>query len=126
MGTTSHLTPGDFSKSFSAFLRRVIEAQGGRPTERWAEANMPASRGRTYWGKLLNGTQAMTTEDISVLAQWLGVKPFEFIRGVRENDLSLVGVGGSGDDEPQVLSAEEEQRLRKNALDLAAKEDDQK
>ena len=122
MGSKSHLTPGEFSQTFNDFLRRVVEAQDGRPTERWAEANMPKERGRSYWGKLLAGTQAMTTEDIYLVARWLNIGPFDFVRAVRENDLVAALVGSSSDTfNPAVLTATQLEALRQAQMDLAAK-----
>lgn len=123
MGAKSHLTPGEFSQQFNDFLKRVVLAKGGRPTARWAQAHMPDDRKKDYWHKIINGTQAMTTEDISVVARWLDVSPFDFVRAVRENNLTLVNVSGGTD--PGVLSPEEEQSARE-AFGLAARRRAQK
>lgn len=94
MGSKSHLTPRAYSLRFNRFLERVIvEQKGGRAEARWAEVNMPGppdGRGKDYWAKLLKGKQAMTTEDISLVADWLDVSPMTFVRAVHEDDIALV------------------------------------
>ena len=119
MGSTSHLTPGEYSLTFNDFLLKVVVTQGGVPTARWAEINMPSARGKSYWEKLLKKTQSMTTEDIALIASWLEMDPFVFVRAVRTDDIHLVPkfaqlpVSGSEDDGITPISIEEERELRR-------------
>jgi len=126
MGSLSHLSPGDYSRTYNTFLAKVVEAKQGRTTARWAERNMPKVRGKAYWEKLLRGIQAMTTEDIGVIADWLNMDPFLFIRAVKEDNLHLVPefkklriVSSSPDDGFTQLPDNEEEADRQKLLTAA-------
>jgi hypothetical protein len=127
MGSKSHLKPGEYSRKFNDFLVKLVAAQDGRPTARWAERNLPSERGKDYWQKLFDARQAMTTEDIALLARWMGVSPITFVRAAHAGDVSLLGVSGLGDTDPlEVLTAAQEEELRSHAVALAAKESSQR
>lgn len=106
MGRISHLTPAEFSRQFNAMLRQVVAAKGGASgrsvagvSARWAGDNI-TGRKKDYWAKLFVDGAAMTTEDIALVAKWLGVSPFEFVRAVREDNIELLlAVGGSTHDD---------------------------
>lgn len=132
MGRTSHTTPAEFSKKFNDLLRQVVVARGGASdvaktgvSVRWAEEHI-GGRGRTYWNRLFDDATAMTTEDIALVSDWLGVSPFEFVRAVREGNADLV-VGGSTDDDAEVLMmpSRKEKEIRQSAP-IAANRDDKK
>lgn len=120
MGTLTHLSPGEFSLQFNSFLGRVVEdGLNGRLTARWAEKNMPPERKKEYWHKLLTNKQSLTTEDISLIADWLDVSPFVFVDAVKTNDLDLVRAVSSWMDD-DLLDANEEERRRRGDMALAA------
>lgn len=89
MGTTSHLTPrAAFAELMNAYTWHVAEGQGwdrsGRKMESALEPDMAPKR--TYWLKILNNKQAMTTQDIALLAKHFGLTPYEYIDRAREWD----------------------------------------
>lgn len=89
MGSTSHLQPrSTFAAVMNAYTWHVAAAQGwdrsGRQMEEALEA-VDAPK-RTYWLKILNGKQAMTTQDVAVLAKHFGVSAYEYIDRARDWD----------------------------------------
>lgn len=84
MGSTSHLEPQRFAEALRTYLNAQIEPLGADNSGRWLEARTDGARSRGYWRKITAGTQAMTSNDIEVLAREIFKQsPYEFIRAVR-------------------------------------------
>lgn len=84
MGSTSHLEPQRFANALREYLNAQIEALGADNSGRWLETHTHGARSRNYWRKITNGAQAMTSNDIEVIATTLfDQTPYEFIRATR-------------------------------------------
>lgn len=107
MGSTSHLQPRSaFAAVMNGYTWHVAAAQGWDRSGRKMEEALQAADApkRTYWLKILNGKQAMTTQDVAVLAKHFGVSPYEYIDLARDWDEAgqpvegyLPGVGRRSD-----------------------------
>ena len=85
MGTKSHLEPEQFAEQLRGFLWEQIEPLGADKSGRWLEAATGKARSREYWRKILAGVQAMTTNDVQVIAECIFEQsPYEFVRAVRD------------------------------------------
>lgn len=82
MGKTSHAEPGDFASELAAYLRYLINANGGGQdlSGRWMAQASGGARSYDYWSKLIKGRQAMTTNDLDVVGEIFGMTAFEFVR----------------------------------------------
>lgn len=84
MGSTSHLTPLRFAEDLRAYLWEQIEPLGADRSGRWLTAATNNARSREYWRKVIAGQQAMTTNDIEVVAALFDQTPYEFVHTVRQ------------------------------------------
>ncbi|MGH3703767.1 MAG: hypothetical protein ACRDT9_03980 [Agromyces sp.] len=85
MGRRSVTTPASgFALQLGEYLWHLVEADGGDRTGRHLSRVLNGERARDYCGKLLDGSSAMNTNDIALIADWLEISPYEFIRQARE------------------------------------------
>lgn len=111
MGRISHLPPRRFAEELRAYLWAQIEPEGADASGRWLEARTGGARSRDYWRKITSGAQAMTTNDVEVLAGLFDQSPYDFIRSARRWMLPagelIEGrfVGGLEDDEAAAARA---------------------
>ena len=83
MGKTSHLEPGSFASHINGYLWSLI-ADEADASGRWLERATGGVRKKDYWKKITDNTQAMTTNDIHVVADLFDISPYEFVRNARE------------------------------------------
>lgn len=102
---------------FALDLMRYLNELKGEMSGR-AFAKAAATGTHDHWAKILAGTKVMTTNDVKVAADVLGITPYAFVAGAKEFAESNVG---PLDDDGRVLTREQEQELRQSDLDLAAK-----
>lgn len=97
----SVLIPSRFAEQLAAHLWHLVESQGGDRSGRWLEKRTEARK--TYWAKILNGTQAMTSNDIAAVAAVFDISPYDFVRDARRIDdtenVTSLPVRGRRDDE---------------------------
>lgn len=104
----SILVPTPFARHLGRYLWSLVRDAGGDRSGRWLAARTDRSNG--YWEKILNLRQAMTTNDIAIVAELFGATPYEFVQGAREWDedarersparvipIGTANVGGAGD-----------------------------
>lgn len=115
--------PDTFASDLNAYFQHVVSSYTEARDGRWLASVTGGTRGKGYWSGLLNGTRAMNTNDIDVIARTFNVSPFDFVRysqmhaaGEKTPDLY---VGDHPEDET-VLTAEQEQAIRQSDLELAA------
>lgn len=78
----SILVPTPFARHLGQYLWYLVDAEQGDRSGRWLAARTDRSNG--YWEKILNVKQAMTTNDIELVAEVFGVSPYQFVRDARE------------------------------------------
>lgn len=107
------LVPGEFAQQIGLYLWHRVAAEGGDRSGRWMEKKTDQSK--SYWSKILNLTQAMTTNDIAVAAEVFKLSPYEFVRAARahtasRHDAEIIrgrfGVGGLGEDDLDAVARE--------------------
>lgn len=115
--------PDPFASDLNAYFQHVVSLHTKARDGRWLASVTDGTRGKGYWAGLLNGTRAMNTNDIDVIARTFSVSPFDFVRyaqmhaaGEETPDLNVGGSPETGD----TLTAEQEQAIRKGDLGLAA------
>ncbi|WP_292698055.1 hypothetical protein [Microbacterium sp. 69-10] len=84
----SVLVPGEFAQQTGAYLQHLVREAGGDRSGRWLEAKAAeldesTAQKKTYWAKILNLTQAMTTNDIATAAALFDMSPYAFVRRAR-------------------------------------------
>ena len=84
MGKISHSAPKRFAEELRSYLWEQIAPQQADRSGRWLEAATSKARSRDYWRKVINGDQAMTSNDIEIVAAIFEQTPYEFIRAVRD------------------------------------------
>lgn len=104
MGKVSHLSPRHaFAELMNAYAWHLAQHQGWDRSGRQAEAALTelGAQKRSYWLKIFNNQQAMSTQDIATLAKFFGVSPYVYIDTAKEwDDIGrpssghLLGVGG--------------------------------
>lgn len=120
------MEPHGFSADLNAYLKKVL-ADNGREdlSGRWLDQITNGARSYDYWSKLVKDTRAMTTNDIDTLARAFGVSAFDWVENAQRHAEGkptpelLFNVGTPVQDEG-VLTAEEEQELRRQDHELAA------
>ncbi|QAB18279.1 hypothetical protein Leucomu_10440 [Leucobacter muris] len=80
----STLVPTPFARHLGAYLSHLVAGAGGDQSGRWLAARTDRSNG--YWDKILKLRQAMTTNDIAIVAQLFGISPYDFINDARAWD----------------------------------------
>lgn len=80
----STLGPTPFARHLGSYLWSLVRAENGDRSGRWLAARTDRSNG--YWEKILNLRQAMTTNDIAIVAELFGVSPYQFVHEAREWD----------------------------------------
>lgn len=95
----SILEPMTFARELGEYLWHLVDSERGDRSGRWLAARADRSSG--YWEKILNLRQAMTTNDIAIIANLFNVSPYQFIRDARSWNENLTGLNVSGmtDDE---------------------------
>lgn len=78
----SVLTPTPFATQLSSYLAHLVTEAGGDMSGRWLSARI--DRSRDYCRKILNVVQAMTTNDIALVADLFDVSPYQFVRDARD------------------------------------------
>lgn len=115
--------PDPFASDLNAYFQHVVSLHTKARDGRWLAAVTGGTRGKGYWAGLLNGTRAMNTNDIDVIARTFNVSPFDFVRYAQMyaagEETPPLYVGDDLED-VSVLSREEEQSLRRSDVDLAA------
>lgn len=69
-----------FALELAAYLNKRKGAMSGREFSRRAAAGT-----HDHWAKILAGSKVMTTNDIKVAADVLGITPYEFVAEAREH-----------------------------------------
>lgn len=126
MGAKSHLSPEGFASALNAYLKKVLEDNNKTDLSgRWLEQITSGARRYDYWSKFVKNTQAMTTNDIQVIATAFGVTPYEWVANTRRHaqgqpvPLILANVGAMPETGSE-LTAEQERALRQSDEDIAA------
>ncbi|WP_405375893.1 MULTISPECIES: hypothetical protein [unclassified Microbacterium] len=83
MGRKGTSDPDAFANELGAYFKHVIATQTSAVDGRWLAEASGGARGREYWRKRLAGTDALTTNDIDILAKIFDVSPFDFVRWAR-------------------------------------------
>lgn len=90
MGRATHLPPSSaFARVLNEYLANLVNEAGGDVLSgRWLEKRTAEQREdapkRSYWAKFTKNEQAMTTNDIALLAPIFGMTPYEFVASARE------------------------------------------
>lgn len=117
--------PETFASDLNNYFVHVVSAYTTAKDGRWLASVSGNVRGKGYWSGLLNGTRAMNTNDIDVIARIFNVSPFDFIRYAHLHaageETPTLNVGDTVED-GRTLTAEQESRLRKSDHELAALE----
>lgn len=83
MGSISHNAPQRFAEQLRSYLWAQIEHEADS-SGRWLEKKTDGARSREYWRKVTSGVQAMTTNDVEVIAVAVFEQsPYDFIRAAR-------------------------------------------
>lgn len=117
--------PDPFASDLNAYFQHVVSLHTKARDGRWLASLTDGTRGKGYWSGLLNGTRAMNTNDIDVIARIFNVSPFDFVRYAQKHaageETPVLNVGDHLED-GDTLTAEQEQEIRKSDLELAALE----
>lgn len=118
MGKVSHLSPRQaFAELMNAYVWHLASHQGWDRSGRKAEAALTGlgAQKRSYWLKIFNNQQAMTTQDIATLAKFFDVSPYVLIDTAKEWDDAgrptsghLLSVGGKTEYERAARTRETE------------------
>lgn len=107
--------PDPFASDLNAYFQHVVSQYTNARDGRWLSTVTGGARGKGYWAGLLNGTRAMNTNDIDVIAMTFNVSPFDFVRYAQMHaageDTPALNVGDSLDDD-DTLTDEQEQAIR--------------
>lgn len=117
----STLEPGTFASQLGAYTWHLVDQARGDQSGRWLAKR--TDRSSEYWRKILTGNQAMTTNDIQIIAELFEVNPYQLIRdamswGTSPQE-SSPGVVGAARDTADLHEID----LRQSHFDLAATHD---
>jgi hypothetical protein len=76
-------TVGGEHSEFAEDITAYLVAIKGDQSVRSVAADHPV-KGLTWWSTIFNGRNALTTDDIAMVANLLGVNPYDFVREARE------------------------------------------
>lgn len=122
MGKTSHLEPGSFASHLNRYLWSLIRERGADASGRWMERETNAARKKDYWRKITDDTQAMTTNDIHVVALMLAISPYDFVRNARDWDEGSVQEFDGPRIGPNVPAVEDDQRELRRVARIRSKD----
>lgn len=117
--------PDPFASDLNAYFQYVVAAHTKARDGRWLADVTGGTRGKGYWSGLLNGSRAMNTNDVDVIARTFNVSPFDFVRyaqmhasGEKTPDLNVGDPLEDGD----TLTPEQDAAIRQSDVGLAALE----
>lgn len=105
-----------FASDLHQYLMHIYTASG--LTAREASDRTGGQRGKSWWGDLVKGTKILTTNDIQMIADMLGMTPYQFVRNAKDYAQNVGGSEEDGSDLPD----EVERKMRQTEHDLAATE----
>lgn len=109
-GRRTVLTPTPFAIQISEYLWHLVDESRGDRSGRWLASK--TDRSNAYWQKILNDKQAMTTNDIAIVAALFEMSPYDFVRNARAHSSNVVQFPNTSN-----VSGEEETDLSKIELD---------